>query len=78
MAQAKSETSKTRKAGNVDELEDAMALESSFSREELEKMVVDKAEALDGMVKDGDNTADGSSHSFEADSNSDEAGLVGR
>ena len=42
-------------------------------------MVEDEAEALDRMVKDGDNTVDdGSSHSDEedsdkADSNSDEA-----
>ena len=59
-------TSKKRKASNTDE--DAMARASSLSQEELEKMVVDEAEALDGMVKDGDNTAEGSSHSCEADS----------
>ena len=38
-----------------------MALASSFSRELLEKMVEDEAEALDGMVEDGDNPVDGSS-----------------
>ena len=48
MAKAKSDTSKKSKAENAEE--DAMALASSFSREELEKMVVDEAEALDGMV----------------------------
>ena len=71
MAQAKSETSKKRKASNADE--DAMALASSFGQAELDKMLVDEAEALGGMVKDGDNTADGSSHSGKADSDSDKA-----
>ena len=33
-----------------------MALASSFSQAEVEKMVEDETEALDGMVKDGDNT----------------------
>ena len=66
MAQAKSETSKKRKASNADK--DAMALASSFSLEEIDKMVEDESEALGGMVKEGDNTADGSSHSGEADS----------
>ena len=44
-----------------------MALAFSLSLEELEKLVADEAEALDGMVEDGDETADGSSHSGEAD-----------
>ena len=37
-------------------------------------MVADEAEALDGMVKDGDNTvtADGSSHSGEVDLSDDD------
>ena len=50
-------------------------LASSFSREELEKMVLwmEWSETLDGMVKDGDKTADGSSHSGKADSDSGEA-----
>ena len=30
-------------------------------------MVADEAEALDGMVENGDNTADGSSHSGKSD-----------
>ena len=62
-------TSKKRKASNADE--DAMALASSFSPEEnqeIDKMVEVEVEALGGMVKDGDNTAEGSSHSCEADS----------
>ena len=63
-AQTKSETSKTRKARNADE--GAIAIASSLSLEQIDKMVEDETEALDGMVKDGDNTADGSSHSGEA------------
>ena len=65
-AQAKSETSKKRKVSIADE--DAMALASSFSLEVIDKMVEDETKALSGMVNDGDNTADGSSHSCEADS----------
>ena len=42
--------SKKRKAGNADE--DAMALASSYSREELEQMLADETEALGGMVED--------------------------
>ena len=52
----KREKSNKRKAGNADE--DAMALASAHSREQLEKMLVEAEEALDGMVEDGDNTAD--------------------
>ena len=48
--------SKKHKAGNADE--DALALASSYSREELEQMLADETEALGGMVVDGDNTAD--------------------
>ena len=66
----KCKMSKKLKAGI--ENEDATALASSLSREELEKMVADEAEALDGMVKDGDNTADGFSHSGEADLSDDD------
>ena len=62
--------SKKRKAGNADQ--DAMALASSYSREQLEKMLVEAEEALGGMVEDGDNTADASSHSGEADSSDDD------
>ena len=61
-AQAKSETSKKHKASNADE--DAMALATSFRQAEINKMVEDESEALGGMVKDGDNRADGSSHSL--------------
>ena len=48
--------------GNADE--NAMALASSFSRDELEKMLADEAKALDGMVEDDDNTADLSDDNF--------------
>ena len=61
----KREMSKKRKAGNADE--DVMVLASSHSLEELERMVQDEKEALGGMVVDGDNTADASSHSDEVD-----------
>ena len=54
----KREKSNKLKAGN--EKEDAMALASSHSREELEKMLADETEAFGGMVVDGDNTADSS------------------
>ena len=54
----KREKSKTCKAGNADE--DCMALASSHSREELEKMLADETEAFGGMVEDGDDTADSS------------------
>ena len=37
-----------------------MALASSHSREELERVLAVEKEALDGMVVDGDNTADSS------------------
>ena len=61
----KCEMSKKRKAGNADE--DVMVLASSHSLEELEQMLEDEKEALGGMVEDGDNTADASSHSGEVD-----------
>ena len=47
--------------------EDAMALASSHSQEELEKMLGDETEAFGGMVEDDDNMADASSHSDESD-----------
>ena len=67
--------SKKSKAGNADE--DAMALASSHSQEELEKMLATETEALGGMVEDGDNMGPGmmrddSSHSGEADSSDDD------
>ena len=49
-----------------------MALASSHSRDELEKMLAEAEEALDGMVEVGDNTADASSQSGEADSSDDD------
>ena len=49
-----------------------MALASLHSREQLETILSDESEALDGMVGDGDNTADGSSHSGGADSSDDD------
>ena len=65
----KREMSKKHKAGNADEDamtgnadEDVMALASSHSREEIEKMLADAKEAFGGMVEDD------SSHSGEADS----------
>ena len=66
----KREMSKKSKAGNADE--DAMALASSHSRDELEMMLADEAKALDGMVKDSNNMADDSSHSGETDSSDDD------
>ena len=66
----KREMSKKRKAGNAGE--DAMKLASTYSREELEQMLADETEAFGGMVEDGDNTADDSSHSGEADSSDDD------
>ena len=54
----KREMSKKRKAGNADD--DAMTLASSYSQEELERVLAVEKEALDGMVVDGDNTADSS------------------
>ena len=62
--------SKKHKAGNADK--DAMDLASSLSVEELERMVEDKTEALAGMVEDGDNMADDSSHSDEVDVSDDD------
>ena len=52
----KREMSKKRKAGNADE--DVMALASSHSIEELQKILADETEAFGGMVEDGEITAD--------------------